>query len=235
MIPETRALLRQNFYRLVNTDETDDDLVDRGETENDVANQCLQYGAWGAQRELIRMGSRRWVTRTSALTWLEGADGLKYVVLPDDFLRMVSDERRSGLYQTSGRRWGSQIDPRVQGDYATGGSGAYWIEGEHLTLGLNSSPPTGLTYVYHARLPEWDDADDDTVITNFPRELLPMIAAEGAYIGMHEGWLNGGMEMESKITRARAYWLNQASRTVKPTDEPQKLRVERPRAPGIFI
>jgi len=58
---ENRAEHRREFYQLVGSLSADAALVQNSEATDEIADRCLQYGAWNAQGYLIEVGGGdRW-------------------------------------------------------------------------------------------------------------------------------------------------------------------------------
>lgn len=217
-----RAQLRRALYRLVGTDASDDGLVEHGEAVGEVGNYLVQHGIWLAQRELIRVGFRRWLA-TEVLSFSSAAaNGTRSAPLPDDFLRLAGDDRNSAVYDSRGRPWGGQINPR---DKHRASQHAYWIEDGKIFAGPHCAPPTGAYIEYHYRHPALQTDDAATDPLDFPIDWTPMIPAHGALIGMQEGWFARDAEQKSAIMTAVAIWSKKASEWVRTSQEPQKLRV----------
>ena len=196
-----RASILREFFRLVNADSDDDDLIEHDATTLEGAYEALDVGVRRAQLYLISTGQgATWLKTGSALT-VTGSDPNRYSSLPSDFLRLDSDpdQNRSGLVYSTGRPWGVEIDAadrqRVYGNY-------YWIEW---------SGPDGEARVRYARaasvpsiLPEYyyrlgTLADSTTVAMRADdRNLIPAYAADHA---MEQSWFPGGDEQRAAIGR----------------------------------
>jgi hypothetical protein len=209
-----RASLERAFYRLLNTDQTDDAL-----TEHDPAGypreavyQALQQGVYDAQDWLIRSGLKdRWLETASLSSWTADGD-FQYEDLPTDFLRLQGDERTSALRDSSGhwgRLIGSEYRYRVLGNY-------YWLQNERIYVAEAATIPTaGLSLDYHFRHPQLADA----TTVDFPVEDRPLIVACAAVGAMEESWLAGGPEMEAKLDRNLTRRQNAALRRVRRTGQ----------------
>jgi hypothetical protein len=216
-----RASLKRALYRLMDTDDADDDLIEHdntGETLEGVY-LMLQQGLESAQLHVIDKGMEEfWLTETSALT-TTGSDPDRYVDLTSaasDLLRMYGDDQNSALRSTSGVRWGTLVDAkdrhRVRGNY-------YYLRKERLYLAKGASLPTGTVMDYIYRLPILaDDTDVD-----FPDADRPLIVAFAAVHAMEENWLPGGPEMEQKLERNLLRRKNEAYRRARRSQKPKTV------------
>lgn len=228
-----RADLRRAVSRLLSTDGDDDALTENGEAQGDVLNGIVQFGLWNAQKWMIRTGFRQWLATSDALTFdAAAADGTRSVALPDDFLRLAGDEREGALLDSRGRPWGGMIPVRQK---RRAGPGAYWIENKRLVLGPRSSPPSGAYIEYHYRHPilATDDEADDPLL--FDEDWTPLIPAEAAVVGVHEGWFLRSQEDEAKVLRNRKFWRDEIAPWVRSSQEPQKLRPPEVLGSHIFL
>tara|TARA_Y100000310_G_scaffold273098_1_gene288387 strand:- start:2325 stop:3041 length:717 start_codon:yes stop_codon:yes gene_type:complete len=222
-----RALLLDEFFRLVNADITDDDMIEHDPSDGDGAYQLLQAGCWDAQLYLIDCGvGSRWAKTTSALTFT-GTDPDKYVALPADFLRLESDHRRSGLRTTAGISWGREIPFRNRFDhfgncfYMRGNEATSGSEGElRLYVVRGSAPLTGMVadYFYkHATL-----ADATTV--DFPEEDRQLIVAFAALRASFQSWFSGGMEGRQLLQQNLDFMKQQAWRRSRFSRQPKMVQ-----------
>lgn len=216
-----RAQLRAAMFRLLGSESTDEALTEHGEEVNEVANGAVQNGIWLAQKELIGLGFREWPTTAVLDFGAVAADGTRSAALPDDFLRLAGDERNSALLDSQGRPWGGLIDARLK---RRAGSSAYWIEGGSLHLGRLSVPPTGAYIEYHYRHPVLESDDAATDPLDFPLDWRPLIPPFAATVLITEAWSKFGADQEVRVARALDLWVEKASRWVRKTQEPQKLR-----------
>ena len=211
------------FYRLVGTTEDDESLIEHGESENDVAFECLTAGCWEAQRYLLDQGFGGWRKRSTALSW-SGADltdGGRYSDLPTDFLRAYGDNQgMSALTEANGRRWGVQITDE---DGARKRGNAYFIRGEQVWLVPGASPPTTLYLDYHYRHAVWNDSLADGNI-DFPMMARRLVVVEAAYIALDDSWLPGGPDLELKIVRARDNERRRAREVARQTKAPRSFK-----------
>ena len=190
-----RDSLERAFYRLLNTDATDDALIEHDDGETlEAVYQALQSGVWDAQEWLIHSGLRdRWLAASTLSSWTTDGD-FKYQALPDDFLRYAGSDRESPLWDGS-NRWGREISL----DYRRGALGNFfWLQNERLYVAKGASLPTGgLTLNYHFQHPTLAA----TTEVNFPVMDRPLIVAYAAVGAMEESWVAGGPEMETKLQR----------------------------------
>ena len=197
-----RASALREFFRLVNADSSDDDLIEHDSTALEGAYEALDVGLKRAQLYLIGIGQGEiWLTTGSTLT-VTGSDPDRYSSLPAAFLRLDSDpeQHRSGLTYPSGLGWGREImvDERrhVTGNY-------YWVEWNIATqvarvrYARGAAVPSTLVPQYYAKA---TTLADSTAMDIRPddRNLVPAFAAEYA---MNQSWFAGGDEQRQAITR----------------------------------
>jgi hypothetical protein len=211
----------QAWYRLVASVSGDQSLEEQDEATDEVGYINLTRGCRLAQRSMIRMGFGGWRKRSSALvfTGSDAADGGRFVALPSDFLRAYGNQRRSALVEANGDRWGQQIneeDDHLKGDL-------YYIRGEELWVARTAKLPTTFFLDYHFKHPVWEANLDDGDI-DFPLEARALIPAQAAYTAMHDNWLPGGRELESKIERAVKLAEKEARYIVRSTKQPRQFR-----------
>jgi hypothetical protein len=227
-----RASALREFFRLVNADASDDDLTEHDATTLEGAYEALDVGAARAQLFLIRIGQgESWLTTGAALT-VTGADPNRYSALPADFLRLDSEETRSGLTYASGLGWGREILPnernRVRGNF-------YWVEKSAATseyrirYASGAAVPAGVVPQYYRRVEVLADSTDMELMVD-DRNLVPAFAADYA---KEQSWFAGGDEQRSAISRhlrscqAEAYTRGRPSRN--------KRRVESEPVRGQWI
>jgi len=207
---------REEFYRLVNTDETDQELTLRGETENQICDMALTRGCHRAQRYLLKHGYRGWRKRSTALSFsgADATDGGQYADLPSDFLKAFGSRRVSALRKANGDQWGQEIE-----DYQDFWKGNYYyIRGDELWVTRTAVLPTALYLEYHYKHPVWNDS----VTIDFPIEARYLIVAEAANVAKDHSWLTGDVELEAKIVRALDTAREEA-RSIAPRTRSQKL------------
>ena len=213
------------FFRLVDTESDDPELVLHGEGVSDVVELALTAGFRSAQRWMLDKGFQGWRKRSSAITWsgTDAADGGRYWSLPTDFLKAYGNARISCLTEAGGDRWGEEVHP----DYAAVKGNSYYFRGSddggmQLWLSRSAAPPSTLYMEYHYLHPSWTalaDADID-----FPLEIRSLGVAEAANEAMVEAWLPGGQELEVKILRALGLAQTKAMRTVRASKKPREMR-----------
>ena len=212
------------FYRLTDTDSTDDALTEHDASTLEAVNQFLQEGLDDAQDYLMACGlSDRWVKQATAITSWSGADatdGGRYKALESDFFRLAGDYETSALRQINGDRWGRLIDApdrfRMRGD-------RYYLLNEQLWLTRAAAPPSSVIYDYHFRLPALDNVTD----VDFPIEDRPLIVACAAQRAMADSWLPGGAEMEAKIEKNVRVCEQRAFRRTRRSRAQRRLRARR--------
>jgi hypothetical protein len=214
-----RASLKRALYRLLDTDDDDDDMI-----EHDHASQTLegihlllQQGAESAQLYMIDKGFEEfWLTSSSAIS-LTGSDPDRYVTLPTDMIRLYGDDQNSALRSSTGARWGTLIDSKDR--YRCRGSNAYYLRNERLYVTTGASLPSGtlIDYIYHIPILA-DDSDVD-----FPDNDRPLIVAFAAVHAMQENWLPGGQEMEAKLERNLLRRKNESYRRARRSQKPKTV------------
>lgn len=219
----TRGSWKREFFRLTNTAADDDSLIehDPDDTPLEGVLNALQVGLDDAQEFLLASGlAGWWVVRSNALTFngSDAEDGGQWATLPDDFRRAAGDHSRSALVKPDGSPWGTFVE--WEGRHL-GGSGYYFRNAQlWLLRGARPPSPIYLEYVQRLELPD----DDDTAFTSFPNPALNLIPAYAAEYAMHQEWLPGGPELESKIhrnlmrRRQEAHWklrLHQGARRIR--------------------
>ena len=197
-----RNSLKRALYRLVNTDDLDDAMLEHDATSLDGIYMALQEGVDDAQQYLVDSGlSDYWFTTSAALSFT-GSEPDRYVALPatdtagDDkrFWRLYGDRKWSALRKSNGTRWGIEIPASGRWKYRGNG---YYLRNERLYLARGASPPSDVVMDYLYRLP--DLADSTTV--DFPESDRQLIVAYAAVHTMESDWLAGGQEMEMKLQR----------------------------------
>lgn len=221
-----RVLLLNEYFRLVDADATDGDMIEHDDTTLEGAYQMLQAGMWDAQQYLIDSGvGSRWAKTTSALTF-SGSDPAKYVALPSDFLRLDSDHNRSGLRYSTGISWGREVPFSMRfrytgnGFYIRGNEAESGKEGQlRLYLTRSAAPPVGLVgdYFYkHATL-------SDSTTLDFPEEDRGLVSAFAAQMASFQVWFSGGQERKKDIADNLAYHKQQAWRRSRYTRQPKMV------------
>jgi hypothetical protein len=219
-----RALLLDEYFRLLNTDIDDDDMIEHDPTAGDGAYIMLQAGVWDAQLYLIDSGvGSRWAKTTSALTFT-GTDPDKFVALPADFLRLESDHRRSGLRTTTGISWGREIPFENRFDhygnyfYIRGNEAEATNEGELRIYAVRGSAPlSGMVadYFYkHATL-------SDSTTVDFPAEDRQLITAFAALRATFQAWYTGSADEKQSIRDNLDFTKNQAFRRARFSRQPK--------------
>lgn len=199
-----RASLLREFFRLVNADASDDDMIEHDDSTLEGAYEALDVGLKQAQLYLISIGrGDRWLTTSSTLTF-SGSDPNKKAALPADFLRLDSDpdQRRSGLKYPTGKGWGMEIDiddrNSVSGNY-------YYLREEsdglyYVYVARGGAPPSNLTADYYTVI----DALADSTDADMRIDDRPIIAVYAADYAKSQAWFPGGPEQRAEITNAVA-------------------------------
>ena len=197
-----RDSLKRALYRLVNTDDLDDAMLEHDATSLDGIYMALQEGVDDAQQYLVDSGLGDYWLTTSATLSFTGSDPDRYVALPATdtasadkrFWRLYGDHKWSALRKANGERWGLEIPAhsrwKIRGN-------CYYLRNERLYLARGASPPSDVVMDYLYRLP--DLADSTTV--DFPEADRPLIVAYAAIHVMENDWIAGGPDMESKLMR----------------------------------
>lgn len=208
---DNRAKLRWEFFQLVGTTSVDGALTDNGESVDEIANRCVQYGIWNAQQFMIGVGGgERWRT-TSATLSFSGSDatGGKFATLPADCMRIAGDDYTSAIRTPDGSLWGQLVSERdrfhVMGDYY------YLLDDagvEKLWLGRNASPPASAVLDYYYRHPTLtDDTGLATAgLIDFPEMARPLIPIEAADYAKDQAWFPGSDDQKAAIATARTTW-----------------------------
>jgi hypothetical protein len=197
-----RDSIKRALYRLVNTDDLDDAMLEHDATSLDGVYMALQEGVDDAQQYLVDSGlSDYWLT-TSATLSFTGSDPDRYVALPATdtdsadkrFWRLYGDHKWSALRKANGERWGLEVPAhsrwKIRGN-------CYYLRNERLYLARSASPPSDVVMDYLYRLP---DLVDSTTV-DFPESDRPLIVAYAAIHAMENDWIAGGADMESKLMR----------------------------------
>lgn len=222
-----RASLLDEFFRLVNADTSDDDLIEHDTTTGDSYYHLLQAGVYDAQDYLIRCGiGERWAKTSSALSF-SGSFPDKYAALPTDFLMLDADDNRSGL-RNGKISWGRLIDFkdrfRYTGNlfYLRGNEAASGLEGQlRVYVADGAAVPSSLVadYFYrHATL-----ADSTTV--DFPAEDRQLIVAYAARRATWQSWFPGGMEEKDAINNNLRHCEEQARGRARVSRRPVRVPV----------
>ena len=221
-----QASFQRAFYRLTDTDSTDEALIEQ-DTSGDLeaVNQFLQHGVNDAQEYLMRAGlSSRWISQATAITSWSGADstdGGRYKALETDFFRLAGDAEPgfSALREIDGNQWGRLINARdrfrVNGD-------RYYLLNEQLWLCRNANPPASVIYDYHHRIATLDSSTID-----FPVDDRELIVAYAGKRAMADSWLPGGQEMEAKIEAKLRFCEQQAWKRSRRDRRQRRLRPQR--------
>ena len=157
-----RNSLKRALYRLTNTDDLDDAMLEHDATSLDGIYMALQEGVDDAQQYLVDSGlSDYWLT-TSATLSFSGSDQDKNDALPTTdtasadkrFWRLYGDHKWSSLRKANGERWGLEVPAsarlRLRGNY-------YYLRNERLYLVRGASAPSDLVMDYIFRLPDLAD------------------------------------------------------------------------------
>ncbi len=216
---DTVAKIVSAFYRLVGSVTADQSLTEQGESADDVAYLNLTRGSRSAQRWMLDVGFGGWRQRSSALafTGSDDVDGGRYVTtMPTDFLRAYGSNRRSGMVEANGDRWGTEIleaQDHLWGDH-------YYFVGQVLWLARTASPPTVVYLDYHYTHPAWTSG----VAIDFPMEARHLIPAYAAGHAVMDNWVSGGDEMEGRVSRALKAAQSEARSVARPTKSTRKFK-----------
>lgn len=226
----SRAALLRQFYHHLGTAADDDGLTEHDATASEQALRYLQFGLWNAQTELIDRGrGERWRTTSGTLSGWQGSDSAdagRWLSLADGgaftrFLRLAGNDESSALRTPDGTRWGWEISERkrfdVRGDYW------YMLGDDQLWLARGATPPATLLadyYQRHALL------DADGVAIDFPEDLTPLIAAEAAFLAIHDVWVPIEDSQQAKVVGIRNHWLEKAGRRRR-TRTPDRMRARK--------
>ena len=219
-----RASLVREFYRLTNTDANDTDLTEHDDSALEGVYQLLQQGADDAQQFLIDQGMQGlWAKDSAALSFTDPGDGTgQYVAMPSDFLRLISDENRSGLRKTNGYTWGAEI--RYEDRFRFRGNFFYLrgdptVEGGvRLHLTPTAAPPSGLVAEYIGQVATLVDGTD----VDFPAPMRGLIAAFAAQRAAHMSWFPGDGQAIQLIDRYLKHEKMQAVRRARLSGTPKK-------------
>ncbi len=207
---EAAADLRNAFFRMLNISAQDFALV---EHDSDSAYQFVQQGLWDAQRFVIEhVDAGRWVTTTSAITWL-GSDttGGFYFAQPADFLMLAGndDPEFSAIRESNGNQWGQLIDWKNRFRFQH--QPCYYMLNERFYRTINSTCPSSLVLDYHHRHATLDptitdDQDPDYVAIDFPLQWRQLIVAFAAVNATAEAWLPGGSAQARECENYLRFW-----------------------------
>lgn len=228
-----RASALRAFFRLVNADSSDADLIEHDSTTLEGAYHLLQQGVWDAQLYLIGCGAgSRWAKTSSALTF-SGSDPDQYTALPSDFLKLDADDEKSGL-RSGTIGWGRQVpferrfDFRGQFFYIRGNEGEEDSEGGlRLYLCVGASPPSGLVadyYYRHGTLA--DDSGGTSGALDLPLEDRDLAVAFAAVRATAETWFVGGESEMARLDRHLDFLKGQAWRRSSPSRVPTRVPVK---------
>ena len=219
----TLAGLRTAFYRLTNTASDDEGMVEFEGSANETVDYFLQHGLWAAQEYIIDFGNKyRWLKASAALAFASGSDattGGRYEALPADFLRLAGEDDFSALRTPDGKKWGRLIP--VEHRYDVFGN-CYYIRDDNIWICAGASPPSDVVMDYHWRL----QLIASLTFTDFPREYRPLIVAEAAVLAMEEDWFSGTDEDKAALDRNAKAWRTKASRGMRRTQQPRKIKAK---------
>lgn len=226
-----RASILREYFRLVDADSTDEDMIEHDSTTLEGAYEALDVGAARAQLYLIGIGQGAiWLTTGSTLT-VTGSDPDRYSSLPSEFLRLDSDpdQGKSGLTYPSGLEWGREIHPddqrKVTGNY-------YWVEYEatpatsvhRVRYARGAAVPSSLVPKYYRRMDVLVDSTAAEMRAD-DRNLIPAYAADYA---ANQAWFAGGGEQKQAIRDHLAGCQREAFRRGRLTRRARKVRGHQP-------
>ena len=211
-----RASILREFFRLVDTDSSDDDLTEHDASSLEGVYGLLSEAMLEAQDDMLRFGvGEFWLQRSSttlSFSGSESTDGGRYASLPDDFRRAYGDEDDSALVEADGDRWGQEILPELRhvwGDnYYFRGDGKLWITRKARV------PASGLYLEYYRAPTELADGTD----ADFPAEHRSLIPAHAAVLAIPQAWFPGDQFDEQRLRqnlearRQRAFSMGRRSR-----------------------
>lgn len=225
---DSRAALLRQFYHHLNTDATDDALIEHDAATGEQADRYLQFGLWNAQAFLVGLGlGERWRAVSSALSWSgsETSNGGRYLSLADGgsftrFLKLAGDDKNSALRSVDGTRWGTEIYERNRFDVR--GNYYYLLGDDELWVTKGANVPTGTVADYYQR---HAPLESGTTI-DFPVDLTPLIPAEAAYLAIHDAWVALSDQQQSKVAAVRKHWRDEAARRRR-SRTPKRMRANR--------
>lgn len=216
-------MLRE-FYRLCETDATDDDMIEHDNSTLEAAYELLDAGLRDTQLLLIRYGLGGHFQATTAALSFTGSDPDRYATLPADFLRMNGDHRRSALRSAAGVRWGREIMPGQRHDftgncwYVRGASGDAGLMRLYVTTG--ASVPSGTRADYYFR---HADLADSTV--DIPEDERPLIPAYAAVRATAYPWYAGGDTGKARLEAYLRFLKNQTWHRSRTSRQPKMATV----------
>ena len=216
------AALRRAFYALVGSSSDDEALTDNAGALNETVDYHIQHGIWDAQEHLISAGlGNRWVsafdvTREEVIHPTTD-DRVSAVFLPDDFLRLVADQRRSAV-TLGGRPWG-QLAPVERLDSVQGRE-FFYLENGFINF-TTAVPPAGLKVAYHYRHAILVDTDQ---FLDFPEMERPLIVAYAGASFADTADFTGDDSLYQRIQVNLSQKQARAARRARQTREPKKLR-----------
>ena len=223
-----RASALREFFRLVNADSSDGDLTEHDSSTLEGAYEKLAQGLEEAQLFLIQIGrGGQWRAQSSALTWA-GTEPRRYAALPSDFLRLDSDpeQRISGLRDSSGRSWGSEIDEK---DRDRAGANRYYVvddatDGYRVYVTKGSAPPSNLLAEYYTVA----DALADSTDMDVPADARPLVPAFATELAKDESWVTGGDAEKGAVTKNLAAQKRRAFKRGRLTRRSRKVQTAAP-------
>lgn len=214
------------WYRAVGTESDDSDLVQNGESVDDVAYVYLTRGFRAAQRWMVDNGFQSyWRTRSSALSWsgAEATDGGRYTDLPSTFLRLAGDpqNRKSAIVEADGASWGWLIDEEeseVRGQY-------YYLKGSKLWITRGATPPTAAYLEFHHKHPAFKTGA--TVLADasldFEVDARPLGVAEAALLAANQPWYHGDEARKAQLREDRFNAQQEARKIARRTRRARKF------------
>lgn len=218
------ASLRREFFRLVDSDSTDEAMTEHDLTSNEGIDMLLGEGADDAQNFLLSCGlDSLWLTESSVLTFT-GSDPNMLSLLPTDFLRLGGDEFNSALFRNDNvrTRWGRLINAqdrlRRRGAY-------YYVLGSPTSVGryeIRLCPGAGAPSNLKAEYIRARAALVEATTVDFPVEYRPLIVAFAATRATTMPWYTGGQLEISLIDRLMTHEKKEAWRRSRTSRQPKQ-------------
>ena len=219
-LTDRQSILRA-FFRLVDSDATDGQLVEHDASTLEGVYALLREACDAAQEDVIGAGfGEFWLKRSTALSFAgtDAADGGRYADLPSDFWRAAGDGDDSALVTAKGRGWGREILPELRN--RASGSFYYFRDGKlWITKGANL-PSEDLFLEYYRRVATLAD----TVDADFPAPFRGLIPAHAAVEAVAEGWYEGDQIEEGRLEKLLERRKDRMFSRVRPSEKTRQIR-----------
>jgi hypothetical protein len=229
----SRAALKRQFYRLVDSEADDEALTRHDASTDEAVNEYVQTGIDRAQEWMLREGKRhRWVSTfevtADEMVDVTGDGRIIGICVPDDFFRLAGDKLDSAVLQ-DGKPWGGLVEAN-EGQYLTGDH--YFLGGDNFLCFCTTIPAGGLEARYIYRLARFESDNSTFDLDEAEAALAAAYAAqEFADTPAYLFGAEGREALAAKVKRAE----QRCGRLANQTQAPQRMQPPPTRGTHYFV